>query len=149
MLTKFCNAARAVRAEWEAKVEAPTSRASERLARARFAAYGDSVYPDATGTLRLTYGKIAYGDFTISAPSMDDERPLDLPGLHNIVAFHAGLRAEHACVLPGYHMNKQHWNTVLLDKSVPDNEVKRMIEQSYQLVVNTLPKAKRPLLRSS
>lgn len=50
--------ARAVRAEWEAKVEAPTSRASERLARARFAAYGDSVYPDATGTLRLTYGQI-------------------------------------------------------------------------------------------
>lgn len=50
--------ARAVRAEWEAKVDAPTSRASERLARARFGAYGDTVYPDATGTLRLTYGKI-------------------------------------------------------------------------------------------
>ncbi|RZJ17759.1 MAG: S46 family peptidase [Brevundimonas sp.] len=50
--------ARAVRAEWEAKVDAPTSLASERLARARFGAYGDTVYPDATGTLRLTYGKI-------------------------------------------------------------------------------------------
>jgi hypothetical protein len=49
---------RAIRAEWEEKVEAPTSRASEALAAARFAAYGDSVYPDATGTLRLTYGKI-------------------------------------------------------------------------------------------
>lgn len=49
---------RAVRSDWEARVEAPTSRASEQLAAARFAAYGDAVYPDATGTLRLTYGKI-------------------------------------------------------------------------------------------
>lgn len=51
-------AARAVRADWEARVQAPTDRASERLADARFAVYGDSVYPDATGTLRLTYGRI-------------------------------------------------------------------------------------------
>ena len=49
---------RAVRSDWEARVQAPTDRASERLAAARFAAYGDAVYPDATGTLRLTYGKI-------------------------------------------------------------------------------------------
>ncbi|PZO01931.1 MAG: peptidase [Alphaproteobacteria bacterium] len=49
---------RAVRSDWEARVQAPTDRASERLAAARFAAYGDSVYPDATGTLRLTYGLI-------------------------------------------------------------------------------------------
>ncbi|MGV8929813.1 MAG: S46 family peptidase [Brevundimonas sp.] len=49
---------RAVRADWETRVEAPTARASEQLAAARFAAYGDAVYPDATGTLRLTYGKI-------------------------------------------------------------------------------------------
>lgn len=53
---------RAVRADWETRVEAPTSRASERLAAARFAAYGDSVYPDATGTLRLTYGRIEGSD---------------------------------------------------------------------------------------
>ncbi len=53
---------RAVRSEWEARVQAPTDRASERLAAARFAAYGDAVYPDATGTLRLTYGKIEGSD---------------------------------------------------------------------------------------
>jgi hypothetical protein len=53
---------RAVRAEWEAKVEAPTARASEQLAAARFAAYGDAVYPDATGTLRLTWGRIEGSD---------------------------------------------------------------------------------------
>lgn len=54
--------ARAVRAEWENKVKAPTDRASEQLAAARFAAYGDAVYPDATGTLRLTYGKVEGSD---------------------------------------------------------------------------------------
>ena len=55
-------AARSVRAEWEEKVQAPTDRASEQLAAARFAVYGDSVYPDATGTLRLTYGRIEGSD---------------------------------------------------------------------------------------
>jgi hypothetical protein len=49
---------RAVRREWEDTVQAPTDRASERLADARFAVYGDAVYPDATGTLRLSYGKV-------------------------------------------------------------------------------------------
>jgi hypothetical protein len=53
---------RAIRTEWEEKVQAPTDRASEALATARFAAYGDAVYPDATGTLRLTYGKIEGSD---------------------------------------------------------------------------------------
>ncbi|MFC5373054.1 S46 family peptidase [Brevundimonas faecalis] len=50
--------ARAVRTEWDNKVKAQTDRASERLAAARFAVYGDAVYPDATGTLRLTYGRV-------------------------------------------------------------------------------------------
>ncbi|KPF78894.1 peptidase [Brevundimonas sp. AAP58] len=53
---------RGVRADWETRVQAPTEQASERLAAARFAAYGDSVYPDATGTLRLTYGLIEGSD---------------------------------------------------------------------------------------
>lgn len=49
---------RAIRSDWEARVQAPTDRASERLAALRFQTYGDAVYPDATGTLRLTYGRI-------------------------------------------------------------------------------------------
>lgn len=49
---------RPVRDQWEAEVEAPTARASEALAAARFAVYGDAIYPDATGTLRLSYGKV-------------------------------------------------------------------------------------------
>lgn len=49
---------RPVREQWEAEVEAPTARAAEALAAARFAVYGDAIYPDATGTLRLSYGKV-------------------------------------------------------------------------------------------
>ncbi|MDP2011593.1 MAG: S46 family peptidase, partial [Phenylobacterium sp.] len=52
-------AAREVRTAWETEVSGPTDRAAERIARARFAAYGDAVYPDATFTLRLSYGKVA------------------------------------------------------------------------------------------
>ena len=52
-------AARAVRKQFEERVDGPTDRASERIARARFAVYGTSVYPDATFSLRLSYGKIA------------------------------------------------------------------------------------------
>jgi hypothetical protein len=52
-------AARAVRKAWETEVQGPTDAAAERVARARFAAYGDAVYPDATFSLRLSYGKVA------------------------------------------------------------------------------------------
>lgn len=52
-------AARSARATWKAEVADPTDRAAERVARARFAIYGDTVYPDATFTLRLSYGKVA------------------------------------------------------------------------------------------
>ncbi len=51
--------ARAVRTIWEASVSGPTERAAEKIAQARFAVYGESVYPDATGSLRLSYGKVA------------------------------------------------------------------------------------------
>jgi hypothetical protein len=49
---------RAVRAQWEGEVQAPTERATEALAKARFAIYGDKTYPDATGTLRLSWGRV-------------------------------------------------------------------------------------------
>ena len=52
-------AARAVRKAWETEVQGPTDAAAERVARAKFAAYGDAVYPDATFSLRLSYGKVA------------------------------------------------------------------------------------------
>jgi hypothetical protein len=50
--------ARKLRADWDNRVTGPIAAASEKIAKARFAAYGDKVYPDATFTLRLSYGKI-------------------------------------------------------------------------------------------
>lgn len=50
------------------------------------------------------------------------------------------LREQHAAVIPGYHMNKKHWNTVLMDGTVPDRLVKEWIDDSYRLVVASLPK---------
>jgi len=54
------------------------------------------------------------------------------------------LREYYPAVLPGYHMNKRHWNTVVLDGTMPDADVRAMIDESYDLVVKGLPKAKRP-----
>jgi predicted DNA-binding protein (MmcQ/YjbR family) len=50
------------------------------------------------------------------------------------------LRERYACVLPGWHMNKKHWNTIVVDGSVPVKLVKEWIDDSYQLVVDSLPK---------
>jgi predicted DNA-binding protein (MmcQ/YjbR family) len=56
----------------------------------------------------------------------------------------AQLRAAHRCIRPGYHLNKRHWNTITLDGSLPDRTVLDMIEDSYDLVVGSLPRARRP-----
>lgn len=53
------------------------------------------------------------------------------------------LRGAHAAVIPGYHLNKRHWNTVILDGSLPQKTIKDMIEDSYDLVVSGLPAARR------
>lgn len=44
------------------------------------------------------------------------------------------LREHHASVTPGYHMNKKHWNTVILDGTVPDKEIFSWIDHSYDLI---------------
>lgn len=43
-------------------------------------------------------------------------------------------RTKYKSVLPGYHQNKDHWNTIILDGSIPDKDVKAMIAESYELV---------------
>ena len=50
------------------------------------------------------------------------------------------LREKYAYVVPGYHMNKQHWNTVYIDDMVPDQLIKKWVDDSYNLIVNSLPK---------
>ncbi len=56
------------------------------------------------------------------------------------------LRDHYEQVRPGYHMNKKHWNTVEIDSGIPEADLRRMIDHSYDLVVQSLPKS--PVVRS-
>ena len=53
------------------------------------------------------------------------------------------LREEFTCVLPGYHMNKKHWNTIIIDGSVADKQLKEWIDHSYNLVTSSFAKKKK------
>ncbi|ADY53460.1 protein of unknown function DUF419 [Pseudopedobacter saltans DSM 12145] len=56
------------------------------------------------------------------------------------------LREEYSEVVPGYHMNKKHWNTVSLNGRLNNQQLEKMIENSYWLVVGSLPKKVRESL---
>lgn len=56
------------------------------------------------------------------------------------------LRDVFDAVLPGYHMNKKHWNTIVLDGSIPVAEIERMVDRSYGLVVKALRRPQREAL---
>ena len=58
------------------------------------------------------------------------------------------LRDEHEAILPGYHMNKRHWNTVVLDGSLPDSLVLELIEHSFDCVLKGHSAAVRKRLQS-
>jgi predicted DNA-binding protein (MmcQ/YjbR family) len=58
------------------------------------------------------------------------------------------LRGRYAGITPGYHLSKRHWNTVALDGSVPDEDVRELIDHSYDLVVARLTRAQRDKLIS-
>jgi predicted DNA-binding protein (MmcQ/YjbR family) len=73
--------------------------------------------------------------------------PLDeVPARANLKCdpdFALELRDRYEQVQPGYHMNKKHWNTVEIASGIPDSELRKMIDHSYELVVRKLPKATR------
>jgi predicted DNA-binding protein (MmcQ/YjbR family) len=50
------------------------------------------------------------------------------------------LREEYSCVIPGYHMNKQHWNTIICDGSASKKTIFSWIDDSYHLVASSLTK---------
>jgi predicted DNA-binding protein (MmcQ/YjbR family) len=54
------------------------------------------------------------------------------------------LRDQYPAIQPGYHMNKAHWNTVKMDGSIGESLIRELIDHSYQLVVDKLPKGRRP-----
>lgn len=55
----------------------------------------------------------------------------------------AELREQYHGIVPGYHMNKKHWNTVLFDGSVSDKLILELVDHSYDLILNSLPKKTR------
>src|SRR5438034_6393223 len=52
------------------------------------------------------------------------------------------LRDRYEQVRPGYHMNRKHWNTIEIEGGIPDVELRKMIDHSYELVIKSLPKSK-------
>jgi predicted DNA-binding protein (MmcQ/YjbR family) len=100
----------------------------------------DGSYPFGPGALVF---KVANKMFALLA---EDETPLTM-NLKCDPDEALALRAAHKkSITPGYHMNKRHWNTIILDGSLSDGLVKEMIAQSYGLVVSSLPKATREKL---
>lgn len=59
------------------------------------------------------------------------------------------LREKYPAIQPGYHMNKIHWNTVMMDGSLPDTLLTELIDHSYQLVVEKLPAKLKQLLKET
>lgn len=57
------------------------------------------------------------------------------------------LRDEYDAIIPGFHMNKRHWNTVYLDETLSDSLVRDLIDHSYDLVVRGLKKVDREKLK--
>lgn len=58
------------------------------------------------------------------------------------------LREKYPSVKPGYHMNKTHWNTVEIDGSIPDNIIKKWIDDSYNLIIESLPKKTKQIFQN-
>src|ERR1700733_7583510 len=52
------------------------------------------------------------------------------------------LREQYECIIPGYHMNKKHWNTVIIDNTLTRKQLKEFIDHSYELVIPK-PKTKK------
>lgn len=104
----------------------------------------------------------SYRDFCLSLPCTGEKTPFDqvtlvftvmdkMFALTNLNRFESInlkcdpeksilLREEYAAIIPGWHMNKKHWNTVKLDGTLNDEFIKELTMHSYQCVVNSLPK---------
>ena len=52
------------------------------------------------------------------------------------------LREQYSCILPGYHMNKRHWNTIIVDGNLSNSQLKDFIKNSYELIAKKKKKEK-------
>jgi predicted DNA-binding protein (MmcQ/YjbR family) len=91
---------------------------------------------------RTSVFKVAGKMFALSA--LDDESLRVSLKCEPVLA--EALRQTHAAVIPGYHLNKKNWNTVIIDGSLPDTAIRDMIEDSYDIVVSKLSRADRQAL---
>ena len=57
------------------------------------------------------------------------------------------LRKQYEAITAGYHLSKTHWNTIVLDGSIPDDEIYEMIDDSYELIVEKMPKRDQAKIR--
>lgn len=76
-----------------------------------------------------------------------DEVPLRV-NLKNLPQKNIELRADYASVIPGYHMNKEHWNTVIFNGELKNQEIKILIKESYDCVVAGLSKKDKEILQN-
>lgn len=59
------------------------------------------------------------------------------------------LREQHNEIVPGYHMNKKHWNTVYMDGQLKFSFILELITHSYELIIKNLPKSQRELIQNA
>ncbi len=110
-----------------------------------------------------------YRNFCLSLPGTEERFPFDedalvffvrdkMYSLTNVDSFNfinlkcdpekaIELREQYDFVVPGYHMNKKHWNSIMLERSVPGNLIREWTRHSYDLVVQNLSKKDRELLK--
>ncbi len=104
-----------------------------------------------------------FRDYCLNKPGTTEETPFDqdtlvfkvmgkmysLTGIESFEFINLKCDPEYAlelrdkfdgAILPGYHMHKKHWNSVVTDGSIPDAKIKHLINHSYELVVSKLPK---------
>jgi len=98
-------------------------------------------YPFGEGTLVIKVLDRMY------ALCSEDEQPLRI-NLKCDPDDALALRAQYSAIFPGYHMNKKHWNSLIMDGSLQDSLVFELIDHSYQLVISKMSQTKQRKLRS-
>ncbi len=93
---------------------------------------------------RVSVFKVAGKMFALS---ILDDRPLKV-SVKCEPELAQALRRSYEAVAPGYHLNKRHWNTITIDGSLPDQLVRDMVEDSYDLVVEALPRRDREAMQA-
>jgi len=110
----------------------------------------------------------AFREYCLSKPGVSEHFPFDqetlvfkvggkMFALTSVESFHSvnlkcdpekavELREQYDGIIPGYHMSKKHWNSVMTDNSVPFSLFRQLIDDSYNLIVSSLPKKEREKL---